>query len=285
MFEGLSILLCLAGLLHFRFEYAPKTVSFPIYYVKKVSKNILAAWSRYYRRIVFRVINRYYRWAFQKQKAVSSQHVAPCDEKELMFLDNLICKDESWSHVENLKRIAYGALWRGKIRHEGKGAKTNKVLLDLVSRSLWFNSQQYGEDWIYCYTQGVNVRDFRLKFDLTQRSVFTELQVAFRHIDIVNRYRFRTIDNRNLVFEVVRRGQFHHRLCNVPFSFVLGRRYAVEICSYANCFYFIVDGKLIMSVKAKISSIPNGGFAFIMWNRSGCSDIRVSLDNIQLFCI
>ena len=203
------------------------------------------------------------------------------DIRSVDLLSTLIYKDEHWSYVHELSRISLAAFFGSYPAIEDNECVNGKVSIDAGSRSLHFYSQQVGEDWIYCYTDGLTLDNYSVKCKLRLFSVFTELQFAFRHVNILNRYRFRTIDNKFLVFEVIHRGQFYHNLCRVPFSFELDKAYDLEVRVKGKIYQFVVNGEPKMSVAAKLNVIPSGGFAFIMWNKSGVSDIRVNLDSIE----
>ncbi|KAA8482024.1 hypothetical protein BDE36_1133 [Arcticibacter tournemirensis] len=201
-----------------------------------------------------------------------------CEVPEL--LNRLVYKDQQWNYVKTMGVGCMKAFWGIKGSITDNVCVNNKATFQ--EDKIIFRTEGLNDDWIYCYTPDLLIENFVLSLDVTIYSVFTELQFAFRHKDFYNRYRFRTIDNKLLVFEIVHRGQFYTNLKTVPCSLDLGRKHSINVIAEGNRFEFVLDDVVLLSLQLEYSPFKKGGIAFILWDETGPSSISAKFENIKL---
>jgi len=199
--------------------------------------------------------------------------------------------DETGPYIQNIHEyFLYRMLGINKKYNDVRCVNNKAPVFD--RKNLIVDTQQHRKknltDWVYLYSNSDLPKAYLISFNTVISSQFTEFQIAFRHRSISDRLRFMVLDNKDLVFEVVRHGVFFGTILKVPFSFELNREYKIEIVIDNNHYVFRANDETILSVadnsiRAKVLK-PKGGSAFVLWNNTidHNKNIKASITNISL---
>lgn len=219
----------------------------------------------------FPAINQYY------QKPPSPRYSASLTK----LLKHLTYKDENWNYVVNLESLLKSRYYGRKPTLKDNPCDPKKLTI-IDEMSVTIDAPAKPNNWIYWYLEQDLGTSYILEFDTTIRSHFTEFQIAFKHLGIADRYRFRVVDNKSLVFEVITKGFFFHGIQSTPFSFELNRPYKIRVEVINSSYAFVVDNEIVLAVRDKSKLLKEGGIAFIFWDQFGREEIKLALNNITL---
>lgn len=199
----------------------------------------------------------------------------------LSFNDEFTYKDETWNYIKELHHLFLRKAI-GLAKSIENNSCTNSKVFVIGDNKLQFVSRGISDDWIYCiYNKSISNKSV-LEFDCVINSIFTEFQIAFNHESIFERYRFRVVDNKELVFEVISGGFFFNDIYSVEFSFELQRQYNIKVVLNENQYSFVVDGEVVLCVEENRVIDGELGFALILWDNNKESNIDVCFKNMKL---
>lgn len=237
-----------------------------------------------YWKLLPKVLNKYY----INRVKVTDNLINPCFSpgkilyNHSYFVQNLIYKDNTWNYIIFLNKL-FEAVKKGEklsiLDNHCENTKINYLENDTI-RVL---SNNINDDWIYLYLKEQLPDKYLLHFKICIHTVFTEVQIAFKHKSITDRIRFRVVDNKFLTFEVVKHGFFFNCLKQTAFGFEIGIIYDIKVRIYKNEYSFLVDDKPIMIVCDKTNNVSGGGMALIFWDEVDKSNINVNLKDINLY--
>lgn len=209
-------------------------------------------------------------------------------DRVMKIESDFVILDESWAMIRNLhSNCVKVALGNSTITNEA--AFDNHLIRSDYKSFVWtlnnLKSPRRKENWVYMFSQNKLDDSFVIKFKTKISTFFEEYQIAFRFNDIFNRYRFRVVDNKRLVFETIINGIFVNEMISVPFSFDIDVYYDIELIVYGQYFIFSVDGKPVLTVNEINKLIDGGSFAFIFWNQQDDADIDLYLSDVRIYKI
>jgi len=240
-------------------------------------------------RVVFKKLNNYKKKTadknFKKYQGLLKQNKEQVKFEVLKpvyqgneFFDKLIYKDETWNVVKNRFNDRYLKFFNVPL------ATTDNVCIDnktkIEGNKMYFNTSGLLDDWIYFYIMDYSQKNYELKFDAVFNTEFREIQWGFRYYDFYNRYRFR-IENDELHFDVVHKGQFYNSLRTEPFKIIVDEIYKFSIVVKDNKFSFVSNGNVVMTITDELLLFNKGSVAIILWDDSGNSNIKCAYNNIQ----
>jgi hypothetical protein len=196
------------------------------------------------------------------------------------IVDSMIYKDETWNYVKELRTILLNRSFYRTAKVVDNHCNNNKIEID--NEEIHIKSYDIHTDWVYWYFDEILPDAYILKLNATILNTFTEFQIAFKHKSIVERCRFRVVDNSLLSFEVVNHGYFFDKLITTPFQFEIGRNYEIQVLVKNNQYAFIVDSVTILSVTDNINMCHGKGIALIFWDEINNSKIDLSISNLNL---
>ena len=194
-------------------------------------------------------------------------------------LDQFSYFDEKDNYVKELDKYFKYRFYHIPFRYTAPSYPIKKVVG--INNGVRFISNDLSNDWLYLYSNN-NIGDFKLDFCLTLQSEFKEFQVAFRHVSIFERLRFRIVQNRDLVFEVVSRGVFYNNLISTPCSLEIKKMYHISIMAYQFQYVFCLDKTPLLIIDDYHRRFNCGGLAFIAWDPVSPSCINCEITNIKL---
>jgi hypothetical protein len=200
------------------------------------------------------------------------------------LLNNLIYKDQTWNYVKQLDELFRKKRGWKKVIVSDNSCINNKITF-LDDNTIYIKSYGINNDWIYWYINKNLPNRYLLNFKSQISTQFTEFQIAFKHKDISERYRFRVVNNLILTFEVVNHGYFFSNLISMPFSFELGKLYDIKLLIYDNQYSFLVNDEIIMSINDNINSCNGTGLSLIFWDNCEQSKIEIILKQLKLYTL
>lgn len=229
----------------------------------------------------------------QKQYAYVSRHFQDCKPKTgntyqviqprslQEITDLIVYKDESWNYIKNLTDYRK-QMQKGNILSYDDNECCGEEKYSIRAGEIIVDTMPKDDNWLCFFLNDPALSDFMLSFDIEIFTQFTEIQVAFRHQDLGNRYRFMIRDNCEAVFECVYRGEFYHSIRNVPFSLCYGQKSRITVIAVGDHFQFYVDGKCVFSIKEKTPLVRGSNVGIILWNISDTAPIKCVISNVSL---
>ena len=233
-----------------------------------------------YNAIRTKILDKVYKKYIKAIPAISLYSAGRIILEHSSFLENMIYKDETWNYVKQLHKMLRNKSYGRKMHVSDNDCANNKI--KLVNNEIHIKSFGIPEDWVYWYLNQELPDNYILNFKTIVNNTFTEFQIAFKHKSILERYRFRVVDNSYLSFEVVNHGYFFHSLATAPFKFEFNRKYDIKLVVKGNQYAFIVDDTTILAVEDNINSCRSNGIALIFWDESGNSKIDLTITNLKV---
>jgi hypothetical protein len=233
--------------------------------------------------MLFKLYKLYYNFKCSRIKCPVKPNIGRRFFNGRNIFDTFVYKDETWNYVKNIDKLFKYSSHFNKVNIDDNHCLNDNKISLIGNNSFIINSTNIkNEDWIYLYSKDLFPPNYSLEFSTIIYSVFTEFQIAFRHISIQQRYRFRVVDNEYLTFEIINNGFFFNNVLTIPFTFILKKEYTIRIEVFDNSYSFFVNNELLLGVKEKyIKSIYGGGLAFIFWDNKELSNIKLKIENIR----
>jgi hypothetical protein len=191
-------------------------------------------------------------------------------------------KDENWNYVKKIHQLFLFRRLGIKKQILDNICVNNKVTMNTKNNILIKSVDISSEDWVYLIYNNNLSNNFCLSFSTIIYSLFTEFQIAFKHKSILERLRFRIIDNQKVVFEVVNNGYFSKPIVERPFSFVIGRKYYIELFVNEYTYSLVIDHIEVITILDKKCKFKHGGLALIFWDKKERSNINLMIDELKL---
>jgi hypothetical protein len=198
---------------------------------------------------------------------------------------NLEYKDESWNYIKNINKIFNFKRFCINWKIHDNDCVNKKIINISKSKIIVKSYGIYPEDWIYLIYNKYLGNNYCLSFSTIVYSVFTEFQIAFKHKSISERLRFRIVENKYVVFEVVNKGFFSKALSKKPFSFILGNKYNVKLIVKEWNYSFIVNDQTLLTISDKKKKYYDGGIALIFWDKCQSSKIDFLISELELILL
>jgi hypothetical protein len=174
-------------------------------------------------------------------------------------------KDENWNYAKKIYPLSFLRRIGIKKKVLDNICVNNKVTIN-AGDNILIKSFNLSGDWVYLVYNNNLSNNYCLSFSTTIYSIFTEFQIAFKHKSILERLRFMVVNNEKAVFEVVNNGYFSRAIVEKPFSFVLGKKYYIEVFVDQNTYSLVIDHIEIITILDKENKIKSGGLALIFWD-------------------
>jgi hypothetical protein len=193
-------------------------------------------------------------------------------------------KDETWNEIRFISQCLRHAYWKTPAIPIMENECRNDRLI-FTGRDI----QIYAEGktpnrWVFLPYKKSLGSIYAIDYDIRIFSEFKEIQFGFNYESIAKRLRFMILDNRELVFQVVENGTFYQPLKSVQLSFILGRQYHVRIEVIKDSFFYYVDGKLLMSLRAVLHEAKDSqNIVLIFWENKNQREIKATLENISIY--
>lgn len=237
--------------------------------------------------LYFKITNRKINNSFLKEETQLT-----IEKKEILYsqtdiFKNLTYKDETWGHIKYLETTMWNEIFRTKffkkkypINNINNTCKNTKVVF--TNNKLKCKSKGKKNDWIFLKFNKRLSEPYLIEFEAKITNEISEFQFAFKYNNLGSRYRFNFKENKTLSFEVVTGGFFHNDIVSVPLELQLNTFYNFKIIVDIFSFHYIVNDKLILSIKQVKQVLNEGELAFILWD-SKTSHIEATYKNINIY--
>lgn len=199
-----------------------------------------------------------------------------------------VYKDEKWNFIANLDEYRT-AMKRGTIMEypDNNCTYNDKCKIYVDQSRIHVNTDELNNNWLCFFFNQVSASSWKLSFTVSIENAFTELQVSFNYVDLGNRYRFMIRDNKEAVFEVVKDGEFFHRLYQKRLSLDYNREYKFEIIRQEKKYLWLIDNKPILRVKEKRDLFKQNAYkqCLILYNSTNNAAIRCDIKDLSMFRI
>lgn len=135
-------------------------------------------------------------------------------------------------------------------------------------------------EWIFLRIPN-KLTTYEFCFDAKIKTVNSEFQIAFNYESIGKRYRFNLVNNKTLSFDIVNNGEFFNNLIRENLSLNLEEWYHFQLKVHHNIFQYIINNRIILSIKLESKHLLKGDIVLILWN-SDAKPIHVLYKNLQL---
>lgn len=244
---------------------------------------------------LFQKAIRFPKWHRIRSNFVHLDNFGPAELNNINYVlltnsvfSDLVYKDETWNYIANLDEYRT-AMKKGKnLRYpDNKCNYGNKCELCADQSRIHVKTETKNNNWLCFFLNQKVTSSWKLSFTVCIENPFTELQVSFNYVDLGNRYRFMIRDNEEAVFEVVKNGEFFHRLYQKKFSLDYNREYKFEIIRLGKKYLWLIDNNPIWTIKEKKDLFKRDAYdqCLILYNSTDSAAIRCNVKDLNMYRI